>query len=319
MFDDPDQYESPLYEQQRRFASSFYRKILPKYEAALGHVAAVNFTRWWREWRTYRTVTNQFARTQREFNIEAQAASDGWLNVWAQDTTQKIIDGEPEAAPTPQDDVEKLQSAWGIDAKKAKRFSETIRRGVKRYVPELRNKDVDWTGKSLLFSGVVSPGESDAIQDAWVALLTKSDTVRDGDAYSAGGSAGRKIVRKGARIVSISQLQSTDPDAPETTLDSVQKFLTEEDYAKDVDAESEKDDAATQDAVRLAILNQFKQESPDDYAFIVDYLIRDERVPRFRNGHIISIAARGAKVTPEEQKRARGILSNLRKQEASIS
>jgi hypothetical protein len=319
MFDDSDQYESPPYEQQRRFAANFYRMILPKYESALGRAAVVNFTREWREWRTYRTVTNQFAQTQREFNVEAQAACDRWLNRWTQKKTKQIIDGEPEAAPTPQDDVEKLQSAWGIDSKKAKRISENIRRGVKRYVPELRNKDVDWTGKSLLVPGVISPRESDAVQDAWVALLTKSDNVRDGDAYSAGGSAGRKLARKDAHLVPISQLQSTDPDAPETTLDSVQKFSTEEDYQRTDEGWIEKEAAADQDTLRLAILNQFRQDYPEDHAFIVDYLERDEREVRFRSGHIVSFSKRGAKVTPEERQRARRILSWLQQREKSIS
>ena len=33
--------------QQRAFASSFFRRIVPNYEADLGPAAAVKFTRWW--------------------------------------------------------------------------------------------------------------------------------------------------------------------------------------------------------------------------------------------------------------------------------
>ena len=317
MFDDLE-YESPRHELQRKFAANLYRTLLPKYEAALGHAAVVNFTRWWCQWRTYRTITNQFARTQREFNIEAQSAVDGWLNTWVRDTTQKIIDGEPEVAPTPEDDVERIKSAWGVD--EAVKISEVIRKGIKKYVPELRNKDATYTGKSLLFPTVISPGESNAVQDAWVKLLTKSkDTINGPEAFSAGGSAGREIVRKDARIIPISQLQSADPDAPETTLNGVQKFLTEEDYQRDVDYQSEKEDAAEQDAIRLAILNQFRKDQPEDYAFVVAYLTRVEREPRFRGGRIISVSKRGAKATPDERKRAHNILSGLQKWEQSLS
>jgi hypothetical protein len=110
-------------------------------------------------------------------------------------------------------------------------------------------------------------------------------------------------------------LQSADPEAPEVTVDGVQKVWTDEDYQRSEESKVETVLGEIQDAVRLAILAQFRQEASADYVFIVDYLKRVERDVLFRHGRRVSVSKRGAKTTPEERTRASNILKRLRKWE----
>jgi hypothetical protein len=311
MFDDFD-YESPQYELRRRFAADFYRRQQPKYETALGHAASVDFTRQWREWREYREAINQQARTQREFDKSAFAFCDEWLRKWTPEKIEQVTSGEPEVPPTPEDEVARLSAAWGVDAE---RISEVIRKGTKKSIP-YRLRKRSWTYDNLLkkraYQGTQK--DDDAVQDAWVALLTNSNGTIDGrDAHIAGINAGRDNGRQDAKLIPISQMNSDDPDAPEATLDSVRVFDTELDYQNTDEYQMD----LAQDAVRRVIINQFKQESPDDYCFIVDYLSRVEREPRFRGGRIVLVSKRGSKTTPAERKRAHDILLRLKQWESS--
>lgn len=302
---------------RQMFAANFFRRQVARYKEYLESAAIREFTKWWAG---CSKGFNLFASTQQEFDGQAFAACDAWLLRRTQRQVKSIAAGVPAPPQSEkekeQDEVTRIKAKWGISTTDAKRISKVIKQGVRRFVPELRNK-VTWESTSLLFDNeTISSGESDAIQDAWVKLLgSEDDSVDDGAAYSAGGSAGRKKVRADKRFIPISQLQSADPKAPEVTLDGVQKFFTDEDYRHTDESKVEAMHGHMQDDVRLAILTQFRNEAHEDYVFVVDYLDRVKREVIFRGGRRVSISKRGAKTTPQERKRASNILKRLRKWE----
>jgi hypothetical protein len=316
--DTPDFTEEELaaYSVMRQaFAANFFRRQVARYEQYLEPAALTGFTCWWNK---HIDGFRLFTESQHDFDGQAFSACDRWLERWVKRRTKAILTGEVEKSPTSSqdDEVSRLKAKWGISNLEAKKISTAIRKGVKEFVPELRNKSMTWTGKSLLFPTVISPGESDAVQDAWVKLLTAStDGINGPDAFSAGGSAGRRLVRKDFRFVPISQLENADPGAQEVTLDGVRKAWLDEEYQSSDESKTETALGEMQDAVRLAILSQFRHERPDDHAFVVDYLDRVKREVIFRGGRRVSISKRGAKTTPEERKRAHDILKGLRKRE----
>ena len=301
---------------RQAFAASFFRRQLARYKESLPS-AVKDFTKWWNGCINGFSLFNE---TQQEFDRQSFAACDVWLERWIKQQAQAMATGKIETPPQDkqEQEVARIRASWGISTADAKRISKTIRQGVKKFVPELRNKSVTWAGTSLLFptGTVISSGESDAIQDAWVKLLTGStDGVNGPAAHSAGGTAARQMVREEAHLTPISQLQTADPEAPEVTLDGVQKGLTDEDYRHTDESKVESALGAVQDAIRLAILAQFRGEAPDDYDFIVSYLDRVERVVLFRGGRRVSISKRGAKPSPEERTRAKDIMKKLRRWE----
>ena len=299
---------------RQAFAANFFRRQIAKYEQHLGSSAIAAFTRWWN---SRVDSFRLFTESQREFDGQAFDACDRWLERWVKQQAKAIATGKIETSPSPDQEVSRIRASWGISNSDAKNISKVIRQGVKKFVPALRNKSAMYTGKSLLFPTVISPGESDAVQDAWVALLTKSESgTTKGAAYSAGGSAGRKIVRKDARFIPISQLQSANLET-EVTLDDVQKIATDEDYQKSNESKVETILGEARDAIRRAILSQFCHDTPEDYDFIVDYLKRVDRDVVLRHGRRVSVSKRGAKTTPEERKRAHDIMKKLRKWEIS--
>jgi hypothetical protein len=68
-----------------------------------------------------------------------------------------------------------------------------------------------------------------------------------------------------------------------------------------------------QDDLRRRILAQFREENPEDYEFIVSYVARLGGKVVFRLGRIKPLSERGARFTPQERSRAKGILDKLRR------
>jgi acetyl-CoA carboxylase alpha subunit len=71
-----------------------------------------------------------------------------------------------------------------------------------------------------------------------------------------------------------------------------------------------------QDDTRRKILRQFRDDRPDDYRFIVDYVSRLGGEVRFRRGILTPISKRGAGFTQQERNRAKAIIDRLRSIEA---
>ena len=300
---------------RQAFAANFFRRQIAKYEQHLGSSAITAFTRWWN---SRVDSFRLFTESQREFDGQAFEACDRWLERWVKQQVKTIATGKIETPSSPDQEVSRIRASWGISNSDAKNISKVIRQGVKKSIP-FRLRKTTWAWDSLLekraYQGTQK--EDDAIQTAWVTLLTKSRGSKiDGrDAHIAGINAGRDNGREDAKLMPISQMGNDGPDEPEVTLDGVRKFLTEDEDAKTDEGKVEAIQAALQDSVRRTILCQFKGERPDDYAFIVDYFSRVERDVKFRGGHMISVPKRGAKTTPEERKRAHDILKRLRKWE----
>jgi hypothetical protein len=319
---DVSDLDTPVTEEQlaaysirrQAYAASFFRRQVAKYEQHLEPSAVSTFTCWWNKGIDGFRL---FTESQQDFDGQAFAACDRWLERWTKRRTKAILTGKIETASQSQDEqeVSRIRASWGISTLAAKRISTAIRQGVTKFVPELRNKSPEWTRKSLLFPEVSSSGESDAIQDAWVKLLTEAKDISGPAARSAGGTAGRQMARKDEHFIPLSQLQNSAPGAPEITFDSLRTAWTAEDYQRSDESRTETALGEMQDDVRLAILAQFRGDNPEDHAFIVDYLKRTEREVIFRRGRRISVSRRGANTTPEERKRAHDILKGLRKWE----
>lgn len=159
--------------------------------------------------------------------------------------------------------------------------------------------------------------KEDAVQSTWVRLFQAKEV--DGRvSNNAGRSSGRDIVRKQLREVPVSQLDlpDADPDdaAPADERDKVMPW-----DRVDLSRPNDLDDAVRrflqngQDDLRRRILSEFRDERPDDYDFIVNYVSRLGLTVRFRRGYIVPVSKRGAGFTQADRNRAKAIIDRLRR------
>lgn len=184
-----------------------------------------------------------------------------------------------------------------------------IRGGLKRSIPaNMRSRRIVETSTSQHISETQI--QNDAEQDAWVRLL-EAGTMDPKSAYTAAITAGHEGVRSVTRELPMSQLnlhESDDPDDPEDTqeLDGPAPW------------DGDKFDSAItrilcemQEDRRKDLLRQFREEHPEDYEFIVNYV--DRTKVKFRKGRIVPVMTRGARISQADRNRAKDILAKLRR------
>ena len=160
----------------------------------------------------------------------------------------------------------------------------------------------------------------DAKQDAWAKLFAAAET-GGREANFAGRRAGKAVARKTLREIPVSQLNLKDADSgdPDLTAYGIERDKTlpwdKVDLSKpnDLDDEVRRFLQNGQDDLRRRILAQFREENPEDYEFIVSYVARLGGKVVFRLGRIKPLSERGARFTPQERSRAKGILDKLRR------
>lgn len=156
----------------------------------------------------------------------------------------------------------------------------------------------------------------DATQDAWVRLLEEK-AFDPKSAYLAGMRAGTDVLRKGSHEVVNSQVEMSEgsDDFLTTTADRVDPSDA---YRRNLDGWVGTHIDEEQDRLRRVLLQQFRTDQPEDYAFLIGYVARVGRGQvRFRKGRLVSVSRRGAHFTVEERKRAHDIILRLRRLESS--
>jgi hypothetical protein len=138
--------------------------------------------------------------------------------------------------------------------------------------------------------------QCDAIQQAWVSLL---ESGADGGraANIAGRNAGHDIGRTELRYVSVERDDEADED--DDALPAPWDAIDESDRYRSWSAEVEQFLRDYREDIRRTILNKLRDERPDDYAFLVDYIER-----RW-----------GSRFTRQQRDRAKSIIDRLRRQE----
>jgi hypothetical protein len=179
-------------------------------------------------------------------------------------------------------EVTAIQRAWGITPKQLTDFKIAIRTGIKRRIP-----DHMWWLKE------------EAEQDAWLSLFERQ-SFNGRDANVFGQTAGRRQVRAVGGEIPISQIEALRPNG----LDSdplmpwdyapVQRFAGFDEQVYQLIDDS-------QENIRCEIIRQFQTERPEDYKFLLAYILSKRKLRH----------------TAQERRRARSIISRLRRLEAT--
>ncbi|MGA2876895.1 MAG: hypothetical protein ABSE82_15355, partial [Nitrososphaerales archaeon] len=119
--------ELAVYSVRRQaFAANFFRRQVARYKQYLEPSAVAGFTRWWTG---CTDGFRLFTETQQEFDGQAFAACDVWLERWVKRQAKAIVAGKIEETPPSQDkqkqdEVARIRASWGLSTTDAKRISK---------------------------------------------------------------------------------------------------------------------------------------------------------------------------------------------------